>query len=223
MKSRAEEGHVALQRSGRSCVGSWKPARAHLNGASSSLLWQDDLKWCAGKSLERFSGHPTLQIKAPGSNVFLPLSQCHATWLHCFALLCSALRSRSSAEDTSVPVPRAAAESHGPWRSLSLPSCVAFGALRSFAQAELEEGQPRGSLGPSSGVNCPRKVSLKLNRLGETPFLKPQAAMRGCLQEPSCPEGFCPSPSLCNDSSWELKPGAWCEIVPGRDAMQLYV
>ena len=40
---------------------------------------QEDLKWCAGKSLS-FSGQPSLQIKAFGSNVFLPLGQCHATW-----------------------------------------------------------------------------------------------------------------------------------------------
>ena len=36
------------------------------------------------------------------------------------------------------------------------------------------------------------------------------------FEEPQCPNGFCPSPSLCNDTSWELKADAWCYVVPGR-------
>ncbi|CAJ1399804.1 unnamed protein product [Effrenium voratum] len=34
------------------------------------------------------------------------------------------------------------------------------------------------------------------------------------FEEPSCPEGFCPSPSPCNDTSWEMNYMNWCELVP---------
>ena len=37
------------------------------------------------------------------------------------------------------------------------------------------------------------------------------------FEEPLCPNGFCPSPSPCNDTSWELKFDAWCLLVPATD------
>ncbi|CAK9018850.1 Vanin-like protein 1 [Durusdinium trenchii] len=47
------------------------------------------------------------------------------------------------------------------------------------------------------------------------------------FEDPQCPSGFCPSPTLCNDSSWEWKFGAWCEIVPRNlsdlEVAQLFV
>lgn len=34
------------------------------------------------------------------------------------------------------------------------------------------------------------------------------------FEEPLCPNGFCPSPSPCNDTSWELTFDAWCLLIP---------
>lgn len=102
----------------------------------------------------RFTGTPTLQIRAPTSNVFLPLGQC---------------------QDTSIPVPRPSSQKIAESQQLLLPTqCpLSYAGLRSFTQAEFEE--------------------------------------------PQCPNGFCPSPSLCNDTTWEFNFSAWCEVVPGRD------
>jgi len=44
------------------------------------------------------------------------------------------------------------------------------------------------------------------------------AAMRGFAQsefeESQCPEGFCPSPSPCSNTTWDIVDGALCEFLP---------
>ncbi|CAJ1414581.1 unnamed protein product [Effrenium voratum] len=44
------------------------------------------------------------------------------------------------------------------------------------------------------------------------------------FEEPSCPNGFCPSPSPCNDSSWEMHLGGWCPMFAhvGVDKVNLW-
>merc|ERR1719469_122000 len=48
-----------------------------------------------------------------------------------------------------------------------------------------------------------------------------QAFLRGFSQsefeEPQCPDGFCPSPTLCQPDTWELKPGLVCLLEPALE------